>query len=46
MDIYISIFLAGVFTIFYLFLSMRVGYMRGSPVMKIFFKMEKNISEE
>ena len=46
MDTYISIFLAGVFTIFYLFLSMRVGYMRGSPVMKIFFKMEKNISED
>jgi len=36
----------GVFTFFYLFLAFRIGYMRGSPVMKIFFKMEKPITEE
>jgi uncharacterized membrane protein YecN with MAPEG domain len=34
------------FTFFYLFLAMRIGFMRGSPVMKIFFKMEDDISEE
>ena len=36
----------GVFTFFYLFLALRIGYMRGSPVMKIFFRMDKPISEE
>lgn len=36
----------GVFTFFYLFLALRIGYMRGSPVMKIFFKMDKPITEE
>lgn len=25
---------------------MRIGYMRGSPVMKLFFKMDKEISPE
>ena len=25
---------------------MRVGYMRGSPVMKLFFKMDKKVTEE
>lgn len=25
---------------------MRVGYMRGSPVMKLFFKMDEEITEE
>ena len=36
----------GVFTFFYLFLALRIGHMRGSPVMKIFFKMDKPITEE
>lgn len=36
----------GVFTFFYLFLALRIGYMRGSPVMKVFFKMDKPISDE
>ena len=31
------------FTIFYLFLSFRIGYLRGSPVMKLIFKMEKKV---
>ena len=42
----VSMFFSGIFTIYYLFLSIRVGYMRGSPVMKIFFKMDRPISEE
>ena len=25
---------------------MRIGYLRGSPVMKLFFKMEKEVSED
>ena len=37
---------ASVFTLFYLFLSFRVGYMRGSPVMKLIFKMGEIITEE
>ena len=36
----------GIFTFFYLFLALRIGYMRGSPVMKVFFKMDKPISDE
>ena len=36
---------ASIFTLFYLFLSFRIGYLRGSPVMKLFFKMEKEIPE-
>jgi uncharacterized protein len=39
-----SIF-ASLFTLFYLFLSFRIGYMRGSPVMKLVFKMDKKIPE-
>jgi uncharacterized membrane protein YecN with MAPEG domain len=37
---------ASIFTLFYLFLSFRIGYLRGSPVMKLLFKMDKEISEE
>ena len=37
-----SIF-ASLFTIFYLFLSFRIGYLRGSPVMKLIFKMDKEV---
>ena len=33
-------------SLFYIFLAMRVGYMRGSPVMKLFFKMDEEITEE
>tara|TARA_B100000579_G_scaffold87071_1_gene68373 strand:+ start:2122 stop:2532 length:411 start_codon:yes stop_codon:yes gene_type:complete len=36
---------AATFTIIYLFLSFRIGYLRGSPVMKLIFKMEKKIPE-
>ena len=37
--------IASLFTLFYLLLSMRIGYLRGSPVMKLIFKMEKKISD-
>ena len=33
------------FTLFYLFLSMRIGYLRGSPVMKLIFNMDKKVPE-
>jgi uncharacterized membrane protein YecN with MAPEG domain len=33
-------------SLFYILLGMRVGYMRGSPVMKLFFKMDEEITEE
>ena len=36
---------ASLFTLFYLFLSFRIGYLRGSPVMKLIFKMDEEISE-
>mgnify|MGYP001173037065 CR=1 FL=1 len=36
---------ASLFTLFYLFLSFRVGYFRGSPVMKIIFKMDEEIQQ-
>ena len=36
---------ASLFTLFYLFLSFRIGYLRGSPVMKLIFKMNKEIPE-
>ena len=39
-----SAFAAG-FTLFYLFLSFRVGYLRGSPVMKLIFKMDAVVAE-
>ena len=31
------------FTLFYLFLSFRIGYFRGSPVMKLIFKMNEAV---
>ena len=37
---------ASILTLFYLFLSFRIGYLRGSPVMKLIFKMDETISEE
>ena len=39
-----SIFVS-IFTIFYLFLSFRIGYLRGSPVMKLIFKIDKEITD-
>ena len=36
---------ASLFTLFYLFLSFRIGYFRGSPVMKLIFKMGEKIPE-
>lgn len=41
----ITTIFAALFTIFYLFLSMRIGYLRGSPVMKLIFKMDKKVTE-
>ena len=35
---------ASFFTIIYLFLSFRIGYLRGSPVMKLIFRMDKKVS--
>ena len=40
----LTIFFSAFFTIIYLFLSFRIGYLRGSPVMKLFFKMDKEVS--
>ena len=34
---------ASLFTLFYLFLSFRIGYLRGSPVMKLIFKMDEEV---
>ena len=36
---------ASTFTLFYLFLSFRIGYLRGSPVMKLIFRMDETIPE-
>ncbi len=44
-NIPLTIFFASIFTIIYLFLSFRIGYLRGSPVMKLIFKMEEKISD-
>ena len=40
-----SIF-GSLFTLFYLFLSFRIGYLRGSPVMKLIFTMDDAIPEK
>ena len=37
---------ASLFTLFYLLLSFRIGYLRGSPVMKLIFRMDEVIPEE
>ena len=34
---------ASLFTLFYLILSFRIGYLRGSPVMKLIFKMDQEV---
>ena len=42
-NILLTSLFASLFTIFYLFLSFRIGYLRGSPVMKLIFKMDKKV---
>ena len=44
-NIPLTSFFAASFTVIYLFLSFRIGYLRGSPVMKLIFKMNKKIPD-
>ena len=44
-SLYLTSLFASLFTLFYLLLSFRIGYLRGSPVMKLIFKMDKEIPE-
>ncbi len=44
-DLYLTTIFASLFTIIYIFLSFRVGYFRGSPVMRLIFKMDDKINE-
>ena len=46
MKIFLTPIFISILALFYIFLAMRIGYMRGSPVMKLFFKMDKEISPE
>ena len=46
MNISITPIFISTLSLFYIFLAMRVGYMRGSPVMKLFFKMDEEVTEE
>jgi len=46
MKIFFTPIFISILALFYIFLAMRIGYMRGSPVMKLFFKMDKEISPE
>ena len=46
MNIFLTPIFISILSLFYIFLAMRVGYMRGSPVMKLFFKMDEEVSEE
>ena len=46
MNIILTPVFISLLTIFYIFLAMRVGYMRGSPVMKLIFKMDEQIKDE
>ena len=43
MNIPLTSTFAAVFTLFYLLLSFRIGYLRGSPVMKLIFNMDKEV---
>ena len=43
MNIPLTSTFAALFTLFYLLLSFRIGYLRGSPVMKLIFKMDKEV---
>ena len=45
-DLYLTTIFASLFTFIYLFLSFRVGYFRGSPVMRLIFKMDYEINEK
>ena len=40
-DLYLTSIFASLFTIIYLFLSFRVGYFRGSPIMRFIFKINE-----
>ena len=42
-SLYLTSLFASLFTLFYLLLSFRIGYLRGSPVMKLIFKMDEEI---
>ena len=42
----ITIFTASILSLFYVFLAMRIGYFRGSPVMKLIFQRETKSSAE
>ena len=44
--LFLTTVFASILTLFYLFLSFRIGYLRGSPVLKLFFRMDEAISEE
>ena len=46
MNIILTPVFISLLTIFYIFLAMRVGCMRGSPVMKLIFKMDEQITDE
>ena len=43
MNIPLTSTFAALLTLFYLLLSFRIGYLRGSPVMKLIFKMDKEV---
>ena len=45
-DLYLTTIFASLFTFIYLFLSFRVGYFRGSPVMRLIFKMDDEVNEK
>ena len=37
-----TLFTSSLLTLFYIFLALRIGYLRGSPVMKLIFQKETN----
>ena len=37
-----TLFTSSILTLFYIFLALRIGYLRGSPVMKLIFQKETN----
>ena len=41
----ITLFTSSLLTLFYIFLALRIGYLRGSPVMKLIFQRETNGTE-
>tara|TARA_B100000902_G_C27031899_1_gene774901 strand:- start:322 stop:729 length:408 start_codon:yes stop_codon:yes gene_type:complete len=45
-ELYLTTIFASLLTFIYLFLSFRVGYFRGSPVMRLIFKMDDEINEK